>query len=350
MCIQTAIQNKIAQLTNNGEDIAAFLVGVLRGKDAAVKICHRLDAARLLTKYGIPQPADTNIVVDRAGESENDTQNPSARSRPTLRDIAAYPVARYIRERTDNGEALINTLRYIMDGGHYNPNPFTGVLMPTVKPHERIAAAKELLRRSMGEYSHPRRNQTTYDANAELDANDPVNSAIVKLARERTDNGIEAAETLIQVIDSDPRDGEWRSGHRLAAAKELLHRAYDLNYDAVTWQDFENYYRASEEYNEVYELRQERRSAELSAILKEYNEAHTAGGEEAAATIEEKYYAYLRAEKGEEEAEYAEHGPSNPESIPYMPTRPPERKKSRRHAAADIRAAKLTIPLHNRSP
>ena len=380
MCIQTAIQNKIAELTNDGEDIATFLADILRGADPSVKTCHRLEAAKLLTKYGATRPEGKVIPFSPAGSDtppiKGEEPAPSEGRgwdggenaihperiegqermvKPTLRDIVAYPLARYIRERTDDGETIIYALRHIMEGGHYDPDPFTGYPRPTVRPREKIAAAKELMRRAMGEYSPPRRASVEYVPDAELDAADPVNSAIAKLVREHTDNGIEAAEVLIQVIESDPRDSEWQSSHRLTAARELFHRAYDLNYDAVTWKDYEDYLRASEEYNEAYEIGRARRKAEISAILAEYHEAYAARDEEAMAAIEEKYYAYHQAQKGEEEeVEYAEYGPSDPDPTPQQPISSPEpkrtRKNKRRPAAANIRPPKLTIPLHNRSP
>lgn len=372
MCIQTAIQDKIAELTNNGEDIVAALADTLRGADPTVKTCHRLEAAKVLAKYGIPQqdnitkfPSPIKGEEPAPGEGkgqdggESDTVRPQPvegqerKVRPTLRDIVAFPVARYIRERTDDGETILNALTDIMRGGHYNPDPFTGYPSPTVKPHEKLSAAKELMRRAMGEYSPPRRASAAYDHEAELDANDPVNSAIARLVREHTDNGVEAAEVLIQVVESDPRDGEWLSSHRLTAAKELFHRAYDLNYDAVTWKDFEDYHHASEEYNEAYEIGRARRKAEISAILAEYSDACAAGDEEAMAAVEEKYYAYIRADE-DEEIEYAGYGPSDPDPTPMYPirqTQPERNRKSERHtAAANIHAPKLTIPLHNRSP
>ena len=399
MCIQTTIQNKIAELTNDGEDIAIVLADILRGADPTVMTCHRLEAAKILTKYGTAQPvakiipfntvnnentpspstgedrdggesSDHPEPVLSAAEDNNNTPSPltgegrdggenpphPVRSRPTLRDIVAFPVARHIRERTNNGETLIRTLCYIMEGGHYDPDPFTGHPKPTVAPREKIAAAKELMRRAFGEYSPPRRASVEFEPDAELDPGDPVNSAIAQLVRDHTDNGVEAAELLIQVIESEPHGSEWNSSHRLIAAKELFHRAYDLNYDAVTWQDFEDYLRASEEYNEAYDIAQARRKTELSAIMKEYTDAYAAGDEEAKAAAEKKYRAYLRAERGEkeEEPEYPGYGPSDPDPTPKYPLRAPKRNRSRKNgrhtAASTTHTPKLTIPLHNRSP
>ena len=76
MCIQTTIQNKIAELTGNGDAIAEFLADTMRGQsDRDIKICHRLDAARMLAKYGIPQP--DNITPIRDASEDDASQNPT---------------------------------------------------------------------------------------------------------------------------------------------------------------------------------------------------------------------------------------------------------------------------------
>ena len=364
MCIQTTIQNKIAELTNDGEDIAMCLADILRGADPTVLTCHRLEAAKILTKYGTAQldnitpitsaqPTPATTVRPEPVEGRERKVGRARQATPTLRDIVSFPVARYIRERTNDGETLINALCYIMEGGHYSPDPFTGHPRPTVAPREKIAAAKELMRRAFGEYSPPRRASSEFEPDAELDGGDPVNSAIAQLVRDYTDNGVQAAELLIQVIESEPSGSEWKSNHRLIAAKELFHRAYDLNYEAVTWQDYEDYLHASEEYNKAYEIARARRKAETTAILNEYYAAQAAGDEDAMAAAEKKYRAYLRAERGEkeEEPEYPGYGPSDPDPTPKYPLRAPKHNRSRKNgrhtAASTTHTPKLTIPLND---
>ena len=64
MCIQNTLQQKIADLTGNGETIAMFLVNAMRGEIPGVKACHRIDAAKTLTKYGGAQPEGKVIPFD----------------------------------------------------------------------------------------------------------------------------------------------------------------------------------------------------------------------------------------------------------------------------------------------
>ena len=56
MCIQNTLQQKIAEITNDGETIVRYLAGTLQSESYAIKPCHKLDAARMLTKYGFAQP------------------------------------------------------------------------------------------------------------------------------------------------------------------------------------------------------------------------------------------------------------------------------------------------------
>ena len=337
MCIQTAIQSKIAELTNNGEHIATFLTDTMHGQsDHAIKIHHRIDAARLLAKYGIPQPNNITEFPSPSMEEghDGDEENPThpvipGNSDPTLRDIVAYPVARYIRDRTNNGETLIDTLCHIMNGGHYNPDPFSGRPQHAIKPRERIAAARELLRRAFAEHNpisrHSRESGYPDDQN-----NIPsipsihVSSPIAALAREKTNNGIDAAEQLIRIVEND-NDDEWQPAHRVAAAKELLHRAYDLNYDAVTWEHIDAYNRAANIGfdAEGAEIERARIQSARSDIIREFSDASAAGDEQAMQAAEDKFNAYnARVNNGEdpdEALEHAELGPNDPDpDIDYL--------------------------------
>ena len=50
MCNQNTLQQKIAELTNDGEDILRFLAETVRGETPGVKAHHRLEASRQLTR------------------------------------------------------------------------------------------------------------------------------------------------------------------------------------------------------------------------------------------------------------------------------------------------------------
>ena len=355
MCIQDNIQSKIAELTNNGEDIALFLADTLSSPDPGIKYWHRLEAARMLDKYRSPQ--QSNITPINPTHPVHPVSNG-----PTLRDIVAYPVARYIRNRTNDGETLLETLREIMHGGRYNPSGFSGEPLPTVKRHHRLSAAKEIMRRAFGECRPPR--SESIPSIQSIDAGSgPLNTDLAKLVRERTNDGTEAAELLIRIAENGAPEDEWTSGHRLSASKELLHRAYDLNYDAVTWEHIEAYRRAVEaDFDDTgAELERARIEKGREALLREFSEAYEAGDEEAMQAAEDKFNAYNRrvgeGEDPDEALAHTEYGPGDPDpdvDYYYPPLSPEEQarfdEESRRNSAADIHTLKLTIPLNIRSP
>ena len=363
MCIQNTLQQKIADLTGNGETIATFLVDAMRGEIPGVKACHRIDAAKTLTKYGGAQPAHDNITpIKPEGWEEGDVQeehvekSQQTKPEPTLRDIVAYPTARYIRDRTNEGETLVEALCDVLqDTGEYDSQAaqgfgYSGRTRLPAKPHHRLAAAKELLRRAFGESAG--RKSASYDPEADIDVDEPINGHLANLVREKTNNGTEAAELLIRIAENDRNEGDWTAAHRVSAAKELLHRAYDLNYEAVTWEHVQAYKQATDFADDGETLEQTRAQAGRIALLREYNEAYDSGDEEAAQKAEDKFNAYnryIREGKTPEQAmEFATLGPDDPEPEELYTQNP---ITFRKHAiAAQIPTPKLTVPINNRSP
>ena len=388
MCIQTALQQKIAELTGNGETIAIFLADTMQSDSYAIKTCHKLDAARLLTKYGFAQVEGKVIPFDPTGD-EPSTDNSklitdnsklttdNSKLTPTLRDIVAYPIARYIRDRTNEGETLIEALCDIIhDDGEYDSQAAQGFgyggVRPHAKPHHKLAAASELLRRALGE-STRRRKSASYDPEADIDDAEPINGHLAKLVRDKTSGGTEAAELLIRIAEDDRSDGDWTAAHRVSAARELLHRAYDLNYEAVSWEHVQAYKQATDFADEGATLEHARIQAGRNALLREFNEAYESGDEEAAQEAEDKYNAYNRyiteGKTPEDAMTFATCGPNDPDpeelhtqnpAHPVTPVHPEPvlsavegavEGRDRKHtAAAQIPTPRLTIPINNRSP
>ena len=370
MCIQNTLQQKIANLTNDGETLAVFLVNTLQGNAYDIKRCHRLDAARMIAKYGFAQP-DNITPIKPEGWEEGDVQeehvekSPQPKSEPTLRDIVAYPTARYIRDRTNEGETLVEALCDVLqDTGEYDSQEAQGFgssgrTRPPAKPHHRLAAAKELLRRAFGE-TVTRHKSASYNPEADIDVDEPVNGHLANLVRDKTNNGTEAAELLIRIAENDRNEGDWTSAHRVSAAKELLHRAYDLNYEAVSWEHVQAYKQATDFADDGETLEQTRVQAGRIALLREYNEAYDSGDEEAAQQAEDKFNAYnryIREGKDPDEAmAFATLGPDDPEPEGLYTQNPVNpvaftQERDRKHAvAAQIPTPKLTININNRSP
>ena len=329
-----------------------FLVDTMQGNTYDIKRCHRLDAARMLTKYGGAQPEGKVIPFEPV--------RPEPVEEPTLRDIVAYPTARYIRDRTNEGETLVEALCDVLqDTGEFDSQYAQGfghsktTRLPA-KPHHRLAAAKELLRRAFGE-TVTRRNLASYDPEADINVDEPINGHLANLVRDKTDNGTEAAELLIRIAENDRSEGDWTSAHRVAAARELLHRAYDLNYEAVSWEHVQAYKQATDFADEGETLERERIQAGRIALLREYNEAYDSGDEEAAQKAEDKFNAYnryIRDGKDPEDAmKFANYGPNDPG--PRRRARPSypsyclsQARRSRNHPYSQTNPSQSTTAAH----
>ena len=81
MCNPADIQHKIHSFTKDGEDIARFLAETMRGETPGVKVCHRMDAAKHLIRYGFPDEARQQDQFDmNESKVENtDKKTPSPR-------------------------------------------------------------------------------------------------------------------------------------------------------------------------------------------------------------------------------------------------------------------------------
>ena len=135
------LSQRIQAKTDNGDTIIDFLVEVMNGQRDDFKICHRLDAARLLRKYGWDEATD--FIVDNLPEpSQRSTSSGS--SRESLFDTV---LAKKIQESTDDGATVCRFLVNVMDGN-----------LKQFRPHHRISAARELLSRGFGKHAPPRRS------------------------------------------------------------------------------------------------------------------------------------------------------------------------------------------------
>ena len=124
----------VREETEGGRVIVRFLIDVMQGNLQNSKPCHQLDAARQLLNLGFHQ-AQTFIDENTHASPTRKNSAPSALSAvnpsPLHQELAAL-----IREETDNGRTTIRFLVDVMAGN-----------LPDFKPHHRLSAAKELLRR-----------------------------------------------------------------------------------------------------------------------------------------------------------------------------------------------------------
>ena len=124
----------VREETDDGRLIIRFLIHVMQGLLEQSKPCHRLDAARQLLDLGFLQ-AQTFIDANTpAAPTRKNLRAPGAlgvETTPLHRELAAI-----IREETDNGRTTVRFLIDVMQGN-----------LKDFKPHHRLSAAKELLRR-----------------------------------------------------------------------------------------------------------------------------------------------------------------------------------------------------------
>ena len=139
MTLPTIIRDR----TNDGITVVDFLIEVMQDERDGFKICHRLDAAKLLTKYGC---ACKSPVAERDEAIDFILDNPPEPSRRRVGSGASNEsefdtaLAKVIRESTDDGRSVCRFLINVMEGEE----------LKAFKPHHRIAAARELLSRGFG--------------------------------------------------------------------------------------------------------------------------------------------------------------------------------------------------------
>ena len=235
------ITGSIKSLTNDGHTIAQFLVNTMEGQTDGVKVHHRLDAAKQLIKYGfseddsdfwglIPTPEE---LASRSRDMEPRRELP--KRKVTYLDILNFDIARQIRDETDDGQLMIEFLVKVMHG---QQRPFIDKKQ-RIKPADRMAAAKELLNRGFGSFSSSRSRLSE-----KKDDYGTIHGDISQRIRQHTEYGSDITRFLLDVMAGQLHDDGFTMSHRVGAAKELLRRAYDINFDGVTWEQVEGYWRA----------------------------------------------------------------------------------------------------------
>ena len=291
MCKLTELQHNIQSITKDGYDIAAFLADTMRGETPGVKVCHRMEAAKHLIRYGFPD-ADCETTSDRLsraagnpegqGGDETPAQSPlspreRARACPELAegvrgeeiaapvthlDILNYQIAHLIRHETADGHTLVEFLIHIMTG---KDRPFTPRKF-RIKPADRMAAARELLRRGFGDLG-PRRKPS--DATDESNDYDSLHTDLARRMREYSERGTDTVRFLLEVMSDPDPDLEFTIHHRMSAAQELLRRGWDTNYDNIKPKHLQAYWRDKESTR--LSIGQKKTQARLSTSIDDYD-------------------------------------------------------------------------------
>ena len=139
----------VAEETGDGRRIVKFLVQVAEGEldSEGFQPCHRMDSAKELVKIGLTEFEDyiqANSTPRKPRAKR--TSAPDSDISPEIAQ-AREQLAEYARELTQDGRTVIKMYAEVMEGER-NDKGF--------KPHHRIAAARELIKRGFDEtYTQP---------------------------------------------------------------------------------------------------------------------------------------------------------------------------------------------------
>ena len=187
---------------------------------------------------------------------------PSVSAPVTHLDILNYQIAHLIRHETAEGHTVVNFLVDTMTG---RDRPFTPKKF-RIKPADRMAAARELLRRGFGDLGSRRKQSDTTD---EANAYDTLHTDLAKRMREYSERGTDTVRFLLEVMsDPDPEE-EFTVHHRMSAAQELLRRGWDTNHDNIKPKHLQAYWRDKE--SPRLSIGQKKTQAGLSTSIDDYD-------------------------------------------------------------------------------
>ena len=283
--------------------IASFLVDTMQGQHTDAKFNHRMDAAKHLFKYGFTD-TECDTISDRLsraggnpegqGDDETSVQSPlSQRERVRVRgtentpspstgegwdggdkslpsvsvsvtylDILNYQIAHLIRHETAEGHTVVEFLIHTMTG---RDRPFTPKKF-CIKPADRMAAARELLRRGFGDLGSRRKQSDITD---EANAYDTLHTDLAKRMREYSERGTDTVRFLLEVMSDPDPELEFTIHHRMSAAQELLRRGWDTNYDNIKPELLQDYWRDKESTH--LSIGQKKTQAGLSTSIDDYD-------------------------------------------------------------------------------
>ena len=154
----TPLADNIREETDDGRHIVRFLIDVMQGNIDDSRPCHRLDAARQLLNLGFD---GARGVIQSASQSAGGR----APSRAPTNSRLNQELADIIKLETSDGRDAVRFLVDVMQGN-----------LQDFKPHHRLAAAKELLRRGFDNTpAHSDDGDYEYEDQETLDDEDPYN-------------------------------------------------------------------------------------------------------------------------------------------------------------------------------
>ena len=256
---------KVHRATGDGDLLIDSLVDFVNGDIPGARACHIHSANVELAVMGGYLPQDYPGAASRIHPAAADGERKPRKPKVTTKQLLNKPVGEYIRDDTDDGAILIDFLAQMVDPPP-NPNIFS---KEEVLPSDRLAAAKELLRRGYGS-----RNPRCYYGSSAFEEQE-LNSIPARLCRERM-NGFELATFLLEVVRNQrvdlhgqPIKKTFTFSERIWSAKYLLYMAFDIPWEHVTHEATDEYLRQLEEQERGDLLRRAKRYTGRNAITPE---------------------------------------------------------------------------------
>ena len=180
----------------------------------------------------------------------------------TYLDILNFNLAQLIRSETADGHTIVEFLLHIMTGrdSAYTPNKLR------IKPADRMAASREILRRGYGHFGRRRR---LIDDAEETNDYDTLHTDLAKRLRQYSEEGSQVILFLLNVMKNEVPDEQYTTRHRMSAAQELLRRGWDTNYDKIKSEHLIDYWQ--EQQSARLSVGQKKQLAGLQTYADEYD-------------------------------------------------------------------------------
>ena len=283
MCAPSRLQQHIRNLTKDGEVVARFLVDTVQAKTPGVKTCHQMEAMKYLVRFGftdeeqshfwglVPTPEELAATPshhsrDNGIPEGGETENSKLKTVNSL-DILNYDIAHLIRKETADGHTIAEFLADVMTR---QDKPYTPKKL-RIKPADRMAASREILRRGFGHFGRKRKLVVDDHGDNNYDANDydTLHTDLAKRMREYSEQGTDAVRFLLDVMSAADPDEPYTWHHRMSAAQELLRRGWDTNYDRITPEMLQEYWR--DQQSTRLSVGQKKHLAGLSVSQEDHN-------------------------------------------------------------------------------
>ena len=244
--VRLKIARRVNQRTNDCDELIDFMLDTVRGEYPDAKHHHRQNAARDLAIMGGSLPQDTPGSPARVVRQE-DMPKPKA-PKVTLKQIINKPIGAYIREKTDDCVDLIDEYynilfpRPVFESA--NPDELKYQKATRIRSHHKVAALKEMMKRSIGS-----RNPYAYPQTSAAEEK-MLNSKLGTGMRLAMDKGMGYARYMFEILENDKTDrwgaiitDPFTQTHRLWALNELCRMGADIPWEHITPEAIDTFFR-----------------------------------------------------------------------------------------------------------